>query len=101
NRVGFRGQSPNAGMLDEFRIGTTYRAVVPTLRNQFDLCASRSGGDTVVQWRTTSGAILQSTDDVGSGSWTTVSETYQTSGDRTFVTIPGATGERFYRLLLN
>ncbi len=101
NRVGFRGQNSNAGMLDEFRIGTTFLAVVPTTRNQFDLCATRSGGNTIVQWKTTGGVTLQYADNVTATTWENVTESYQTNGDRTFVTIPSPTGERFYRLLKN
>jgi hypothetical protein len=98
NRVGFRGQNPNAGMLDEFRIGTTYRAVVPTARNQFDLCANRSGNNTVVQWRTTPNVVLRFTTDLNSNSWSNVTEPLQTNGDRTFVNLLDPSGQRFYRL---
>lgn len=102
NRVGFRGGALASGLIDELRIGTTYHSVAPTFRNQLDLRTFRSGGDTVIQWRTTPGVVLKSTGNLaGAPVWTLVPGTPQISGEHSFITIPTPTGTAFYALFEN
>ena len=98
DRVGFRGGNGNSGVVDEFRLGTTYQSVVPTIFSQLDLSATRTAAGTKIQWRTAPGVVLKVTDNLTAPEWALVPGTPQTEGEWSYflITNPGAAA--FYRL---
>lgn len=93
NRVGFRGLT-SGGVLDEFRLGTTFRSVIPLPT----LAIHRSGNTVVLRWKTASGVVVKQADAVGGAAWLDVSEPPVVDGDDTVVTLTVGPGEKFFRL---
>jgi hypothetical protein len=94
NRVGFRGAT-SGGAVDEFRLGTTFRSVVPGLL----LSIARSGNSVVIRWKTADGATLQGSPTASNPTWTTVSATPVIEGDDSVVTLSDSGDAQFFQLV--
>jgi hypothetical protein len=99
NKLGFRGLTAG-GVMDEFRLGTTFRSVVPTLTTTApELSVARFGANLVIRWKTTPGFTLQSIGSLSESNWSAVTETATTDGDDTVVTVALDGQARFFRLI--
>lgn len=95
NKVGFRG-STAGGVLDEFRLGTTFRSVIPVPP---ELSATRVGANLEIRWKTTPGFNLESTSSLSPASWGPVSELIGFDGDYSVVTVNSDDPARYFRLI--
>ena len=97
DRISWRGTaSLFQHEVDEVRIGFTWAAVTPP--PAVYLTASLSGNNVIVSWPTNAvGYTLVSETDLISAAWTTNTPIVVQGTNNTF-TVPGPTGQRFFRL---
>ncbi|MFN7141776.1 MAG: hypothetical protein ACK4UN_20850, partial [Limisphaerales bacterium] len=99
NKVGFRGITCG-GVVDEFRLGTTFRSVAPMpVLTSPELSAVRVGGNVQIRWATAAGFVLQQTDSLSTPSWSNVAQTPTTDGGDSVVTLNASGAHKYFRLM--
>lgn len=84
--------------IDELKVGTSFAAVSPYVRQPASLRIDRIGGGMQISWPVSAPGNLQGTPSLTQINWQTVAEPVSTNGNHKLVTIVNPTGSRFFRL---